>query len=101
MAGRPPLDIGTHGKIRTSDVGPKKVKAYCQYRDLDGRSRQVEATGSSIAAAERELKRKLKQRSTTSTAEITLETKIKQVAEAWYVTFTAAVDAGRRFPTTA
>ncbi|MGH3672831.1 MAG: site-specific integrase [Pseudonocardiaceae bacterium] len=101
MAGRPPLDIGTHGKIRTREVGPKRIKAYCQHRDLDGRTRQVEATGSSIAAAERELKRNLKQRGTTSTAEITAETKVRQAAEAWYLTFTTAVDAGKRSPTTA
>lgn len=105
MAGRPPLDIGTHGKIRTSDTGetggPKAWRAYCQYRDLDGKTRQVSASGPSIAAAERELKRKLKQRSTTSTDEITPETKLKQAAEAWHRTFTASVDAGRRSPTSA
>lgn len=101
MPGRPSLDIGTHGKIRTSEVEPTAWRAYCQYRDLDGRTRQVSASGASRAAAERELKRKLKRRSTTSTADITPETKLKQAAEEWYLTFTTMVDAGRRSPTTA
>jgi hypothetical protein len=56
MAGRPPLGIGTYGRIRTKEIGPKSHRAYCQYRDLDGRVRQVSASGPSGPAAERALK---------------------------------------------
>ncbi|HKR50132.1 MAG TPA: site-specific integrase [Pseudonocardiaceae bacterium] len=101
MAGRPPLEIGTHGKIRTSEVGPKMIRAYCQYRDLDGRTRQVSATGAAKTAAGRALEKRLAQRSSNATAEIAPETKLRVVAEAWYVTVTQAVEAGRKSPTTA
>ena len=56
MAGRPPLRIGELGKIRFKVLGPKAIRAYGQFRNLAGETRQVEATGTSRAAAERELK---------------------------------------------
>jgi len=99
MAGRPPLDIGTYGKIRTRQLGPEEVRAYCRYRDIDGQTRQVTATGRSIAAAERALKKALAQRSTN--ASVTAETRVRVAAEAWYETVVAAVESGQRSPTTA
>lgn len=106
MAGRPPLPIGSHGKIRKNDVtkpgGPKTWRAYCQFRDLDGNTRQVGATASSGAAAERALKAKLAERvGNGSGQDITPDTKLRQVAEAWYETIAAQADAGERSPATA
>jgi integrase len=42
MAGRPPLKIGTHGKITRTDLGGGRWVARCQYRDSDGITRPVE-----------------------------------------------------------
>ena len=35
--GRPRLQIGTHGNIRTEQLGPKRWRARCRYRDFDGK----------------------------------------------------------------
>jgi pimeloyl-ACP methyl ester carboxylesterase len=42
MAGRPPLRIGTHGKISRINQGRGKWLARCRYRDTDGVTRIVE-----------------------------------------------------------
>ena len=42
MAGRPPLRIGSHGKITRLQVEPGVWVARCRYRDLDGVTRPVE-----------------------------------------------------------
>ena len=44
MSGRPPLRIGTHGKIRRTYLGSGVWLARCRYRDLDGVTRRVERT---------------------------------------------------------
>lgn len=42
MAGRPPLRIGTHGKITREHLGGGTWVARCRYRDADGVTRLVE-----------------------------------------------------------
>lgn len=42
--GRPPLRIGTHGKIRRTNLGGGVWLARCRYRDLDGVTRRIERT---------------------------------------------------------
>ena len=61
--GRPRTPIGTFGTIGHRRLPGGTYEARARYRDWDGRSRQVQATGISRAAAERELKRRLSQRS--------------------------------------
>ncbi len=100
MAGRPPLPIGQHGKIRFKELEPKRVRAYCQYRDLDGKTRQVSATGASESAAERALKTQLTQRSASGT-DINGDTRFRVAAERWFTCVEAAVEAGDRSPNTA
>lgn len=100
MAGRPPLPLGTHGKIRTKVIGPKRVRAYCQFRDFDGVTKQYEETGPSEPAAERALKAKLAAR-TAATADITGDSKFTTTADRWYATILAAVADGERSPATA
>lgn len=45
MAGRPPLRIGSHGKITRADLGDGVWLARCRYRDSDGVTRIVERRG--------------------------------------------------------
>jgi integrase len=42
MAGRPPLRIGTHGKITRRAMGGGIWVARCRYRDMDGVTRRIE-----------------------------------------------------------
>lgn len=73
---RPPLDIGTYGKIYESarvqgrwtplhrvaaDAQPDKFKASARYRGADGQTRTMEREGSSSATATRRLKAGLKE----------------------------------------
>ncbi len=98
---RPPLPIGGHGKVRFSEAGPGRIIARCQYRDSDGRTRQVEATGKTEPAAERELKKRLADRAAPAADDITGDTRLRVAAERWYATITAAAEAGERSPSTA
>ena len=45
MAGRPPLRIGSHGKISRKHLGDAVWLARCRYRDGDGVTRIVERRG--------------------------------------------------------
>ncbi len=53
---RPPLPIGTFGAITTTEVRPGVYLARTRFRDVDGVTRAIKATGRSAAAATRELK---------------------------------------------
>jgi integrase len=106
MAGRPPLPVGTHGKIRIRDLTldgskTKLFRGWTYYRDVDGKSRLVSRSGPSAAAAERKLKKALVGRSAgVGSSEITSDTRVRAVAEKWFETVQAAVDAGDRSPNT-
>ena len=78
---RPPLPIGSHGKITCYEEGPKQWRAYTKFRDFDGVTRRVARSGRSKAAAERTLKQALAERGRATTGDVTSETKLKAVAE--------------------
>jgi integrase len=59
--GRPRTPIGTHGSINTRREGGRVV-AETRVRDLDGRLRQVRATGPTAAAARARLLERLRER---------------------------------------
>jgi integrase len=70
--GRPPHDVGTYGKIRTtlkskSGEKPERWVAVARYRDVDGVTRPVERQGASATKAERALKAALKDRGPVTT----------------------------------
>ena len=60
---RPRTPIGTFGKIGHRRLGKGRCEARARYRDWDGKLRVVQCTGSTRAAAELALKRKLAERS--------------------------------------
>jgi integrase len=85
--GRPPLPIGTAGKIRHYGSGDD-WRARCSYRDYDGVVRQIERGGTSKAAAIRTLKEAIRDRSRADpSADINPDTKLSIVAEAWWAGF--------------
>jgi integrase len=82
--GRPPLPVGTYGRIKTYELGPNSVRARTRYRDYDGITRPVERVGRSKTAAENNLKAALRDRGRAMLdGEITEDTKVSVVAELW------------------
>jgi integrase len=88
MMGRPTLPLGTWGKIRRYQLGPKSWRATANYRDYDGETRRVERSGSSAAKAERKLIEDLRDRARVNgQGEITADTPLREVAAAWFEAF--------------
>lgn len=107
MAGRPPLTIGTNGKITTREITPpgtprgqKVWQASTYYRDADGTTRRVKRTGPSKNAAETALKEALTKRRHTSGAEIDGSTKLADAAARWLAVRRADMEAGNLAPRT-
>ena len=80
---RPPLPIGTFGSITTNEVRPGVYRARTRFRDFDGVTREIKGTGRSAAAAVRELKTKIADRSVPSGDLIGPDMRISQVADIW------------------
>ena len=97
---RPPLPIGSHGKIKVWQEGSTFV-ARAKFRDSDGLVRPVKRNGKSRAAAERALKAALaERRAPIAGAGVTPDTRLSKVAELWFVELEGAVDDGHRSPGT-
>src|SRR5699024_2771427 len=97
MAGRPPLEIGTHGKF----TEPKRVKegvyeVRCRVRDADGVTRPVKARGATGAKATAALRVKLRDRSQHRGGgeELGPESTVRQLSAAWSATLDARIRAG-------
>ncbi|MDO3395837.1 MULTISPECIES: tyrosine-type recombinase/integrase [Nocardioides] len=80
---RPPLPIGTFGTITTKEVRPGVYRARTRFRDFDGVTREIKGTARSAAAAVRELKVKIADRSAPSGDLIGPDMRISQVADIW------------------
>jgi integrase len=80
---RPPLAIGSWGKIVRTQLEPRKWRARARFRDFTGRTVQVEARGESGAAAQRRLERILRDRLSSAGDDITGETKLAALGDSW------------------
>jgi hypothetical protein len=76
---------------------PNRFCARARFRDYDGKTRDVEATGPTGPAAVRALKEKLRDRVAPNDDEITRETYISTLAKLWLEEITAE---GRLAPQT-
>lgn len=85
---RQPLPLGTWGKIKRTST-PNGEKAYARFRDYDGVTRQVEKVGKTPAAAERALVEALRDRSKLPVEDLTPDTRLGTVADAWLLEFAA------------
>ena len=85
MAGRPRLPIGTFGEITTREVAPGRYRAASRFRDEDGQTRQIVATGASRNAAKIALKQRLseRQRSGDVSDSLTPDSPFPDLAAAW------------------
>lgn len=82
--GRPPLPIGTWGKIRVREIKKGTFRATAKYRDYDGETRPVERVGESSKKAENNLLEALRDRARRGgEGEILPETKVRVAAEMW------------------
>lgn len=82
--GRPPLPVGTYGKIHFIRIAPGQIQARARFRDYDGRLRPVAKVGPTRAGAERALKSELVVRQTpASGGAIAPTTRVAVVADAW------------------
>src|SRR5882757_8681269 len=86
--GRPPLPLGTAGKITVNQEGPKSWCARCRYRDYDGKIYWVERYGETRTKAEQRLKEALRDWvSPVPSAGINRDTKFRVVAVLWLKEF--------------
>lgn len=80
---RPPLPLGTWGTITTEKVRDGRYRALTRFRDTDGNTRRVTATGPSKAAAERALRDALSTRTAPAGNLLTSATRLVDLADMW------------------
>ncbi|MCO1577655.1 site-specific integrase [Crossiella sp. SN42] len=98
---RPSLEPGTFGQIRVYKVGARRFRARTLYRDFDGATRDVERTAESKTAAEIKLKAALRdRRAVTAAGEITADSLVTELGEAYLAEMERAVEKGKRSPRT-
>lgn len=86
MAGRPPLAIGTYGKVRRIEQDNGTWLAEARFRDRDGETRRVKASGATGAKAEAALREKLKTRKSQGfTESLTPESTVADLMKRWLV----------------
>jgi integrase len=82
--GRPPLPIGTYGKIRVTEEKPGSFRARCLYRDFDGRTYEVARFGPTAQKAVRRLKEAIRDWTAPVGAEgVTAAAKFADVGRLW------------------
>ncbi|WP_165552907.1 helix-turn-helix domain-containing protein [Kribbella speibonae] len=103
---RPPLEIGSWGKIssrvdKTDDRGkPIRYLSKANFRDHDGLVRDVTATGRTKSASEAKLLGKLKDRARTNqSGGLTAMHKISHLIDLWEKKFEERIRDGKRSPT--
>ena len=105
--GRPPLPIGSWGLIRTYPIGkdekgrPLRYRALARYRDFDGVTRLVQASGRTATQASQKLRMQLQSRALAGRhGELTGMTKFCVAADLWLSKLDEQVADGRRSPGT-
>lgn len=96
MSPRPPLPLGTWGKIRRHKLSSGRWRARGRYRDADGVTRDVEAWGNTGAAAERMLITQLKNRQEHIESDITSSMRLSELSLLWFAEIETNGRAGRR-----
>jgi integrase len=81
---RPPLPLGTYGKINVTQVGPSTWRADAKYRDYDGVTRRVGRVGATANKAADNLRAALRDRGKViADGEITPDSRFSAVADLW------------------
>ena len=94
---RPPLPVGTHGKITVYPAGHGRYRARCRYRHYDGRVYPVERYGPTRTQAELRLREAIRDWTAPTTgAVIGPDTKFVDVARRWMADLERDADQGHR-----
>ncbi|TDD48996.1 site-specific integrase [Saccharopolyspora elongata] len=80
--GRPPLQIGTRGKINTTRLDDVAWRARTRFRAFDGKTRLVERSGQTEKRAVERLESAIEQLQKSRTR-LTVDFKFRDVAEVW------------------
>ncbi len=103
--GRPPMPLGTWGKVRTYELEhnkrgkPIKVKAVADFRDYDGVVRQVKRNGRNVGDAENRLRIAMKERAETGRAGmLSAADRFETAAKLWFGVFAEQVAEGEKSP---
>lgn len=80
---RPPLRLGSWGRITSTQIRKGHWRARARFRDFDGRTRQVEASGVTRSRAEAELQHRLQTRSRPTSDSVTGSTYVGALADMW------------------
>lgn len=80
---RPPLPIGSWGRIKRTELPDGTFVAKARVRDLDGVTRLVERTGRTGAAAERNLVAAMTERTAPTTEDLSPDTRISALWDAY------------------
>lgn len=80
---RPPLPLGSWGTITTERMPSGKYRALARFRETDGHTRRVTATGPRKSAATNALREVMAQRTETLGALLTAATRLKDLADQW------------------
>ena len=96
MTPRPPLPIGSWGRIARQKLPGGQWRAFARHRDTDGVTRQVEAWGKTGAGAERSLVNMLKDRQAHVDSDITPSMRLSELSTLWFDEIENNGRAGRR-----
>lgn len=80
--GRPPLPVGSYGKIAVLHVGPSQYKARARYRDSDGTTRSMARFGQTKGEAERRLRAALASREHDD-GDVLATSTVRDLADIW------------------
>jgi integrase len=99
--GRPPLGLGTYGKIDVKQVAPKTWQARCKFRQRNGKIVRPAARGSSETAATNALKARLVDwTASAKKGDVTRDTFFRDVAELYMADLEYKVKQDGRSPNT-
>ena len=96
MSPRPPLPLGTWGKIFRKKMPGGRWQARARYRDSDGMTRLVEAWGDTGAAAERTLVTLMKDRQAPVESDVMPSMRLSELSALWFDEIENNGRAGRR-----
>jgi integrase len=80
---RPPLPVGTYGKVDFLTLDNGQIRARARYRDHDGTTRPVTRFASTKAGAERALKLAIRDRTGPMSGDVTAETRVRDLVTMW------------------
>lgn len=97
---RPPLELGAHGRIKTTEIEPKLWRARCRYRDMDGRTVPIERRGRTEGVALKRLQDALRELRGPTDEPIRPQDKFERAAQLWVLKLDTLVREGHRSGTT-